>query len=323
MEMFAKLAAKYSAPNPLSTNHSITYVLPSTSLGPSVPAKTPAFESKPFQASPFNNTSAMMQPVVAAPSPSPFGAPATTSTPAFRSTSTFGVSSQSGFSSSFAGSSGQTQSTSQSHFGGSNIPFGNTASTPSFGSPTISSSGATFGGKTPREILIQFYQQYNPSKIGEVDKLLAKYAGNEENLLRNLARKYNVDERVFGLSTATAPPNFGSAPPLSAFGAGASNLGGSPAPPSFGSSAFGAGSTPLGGGPVPSSFVSSPQSSAFGAGASQPFGSSSGMSFGTLAAGGQSGSTAPMPAPFGGGGFGSFGGGFTSVGATPFGSARR
>jgi hypothetical protein len=85
-------------------------------------------------------------------------------------------------------------------------PFG-TASTsaPSFGSPVLrasqfgspfsavpteaspaspfgSSAGAsanlgaaTFGGKTARELLTQFYQEKNPSKIAEVDKLLIKY----------------------------------------------------------------------------------------------------------------------------------------------------
>lgn len=90
-------------------------------------------------------------------------------------------------------------------------PFGQSSS------PTVSSfgtlagpGGRTFGGKTAREILIAFYQQRNPSKVSEVDKLLAKYAGNEEQLLRNLAKKYSLDPSYFGLSS-TSVPVFGSA----------------------------------------------------------------------------------------------------------------
>jgi hypothetical protein len=100
-------------------------------------------------------------PFVSAPSPvfasSPFGT-ATTSAPTF-------------------GSPGLGAST----FGSS--PFStvpNEASTvPPFGSSAGASApnlgGATFGGKTARELLTQFYQEKNPSKIAEVEKLLIKY----------------------------------------------------------------------------------------------------------------------------------------------------
>jgi len=149
----------------------------------------------------------------------------------------------------------------------SNVGFGNSPATPfgqqssansTFGqrsqplvspvgqssSSTLSSFGNsagagyhTFGGKTAREILTSFYQQRNPSKISEVDKLIAKYAGNEEQLLRNLAKKYNLDPSYFGLSTESAPV-FGTTSlggQVQPFGQTTQSSGGSAA---FGSSGF-------------------------------------------------------------------------------------
>jgi hypothetical protein len=60
-------------------------------------------------------------------------------------------------------------------------------------------------------MLFAFYQQHNPSKLSEVDKLLAKYQGKEENMFRNLAKKYNMDPSVFGLSS-TPTNSFSVAP---------------------------------------------------------------------------------------------------------------
>jgi hypothetical protein len=106
---------------------------------------------------------------------------------------------------------------------GNNSPFGIAAPNPntsSFGQPSpfssaVSVSGTThpiptqstsqsFVGKTPRDMLMAFYQQYNASKMSEVDRLLAKYHGNEEQMFRNLAKKYNLDPSVFGLSVVPA-----------------------------------------------------------------------------------------------------------------------
>lgn len=79
--------------------------------------------------------------------------------------------------------------------------------------------GVKFGGKTAREILVAFYQQRNPAQLAKVDQVLQKYAGKEEQLLRNLAKKYNMDPAMFGLTaTALAPSTSGFGPPTPAFG---------------------------------------------------------------------------------------------------------
>jgi hypothetical protein len=53
----------------------------------------------------------------------------------------------------------------------STLQVGNTTST--FVAPNA--AAPTFGGKSPRELLTSFYQEKNPSKISDVDTLLAKY----------------------------------------------------------------------------------------------------------------------------------------------------
>ena len=65
-----------------------------------------------------------------------------------------------------------------------------------------------------------FYKDHNPSKLGDVDKALAKYAGEEDKLFKALAKRYKVDPCVFGVevtdgtdgfkSYATANNTFGS-----------------------------------------------------------------------------------------------------------------
>ena len=52
---------------------------------------------------------------------------------------------------------------------------------------------------TVREKVYNFYTIHNPMKLDEVDKLLAKYSRNEEELLKKLAKKYEVDPSVFGI----------------------------------------------------------------------------------------------------------------------------
>jgi hypothetical protein len=182
-----------------------------------------------------------------------------------------------------------------------------------------------FNGKSPRELLTTFYEQRNPDKLGEVDKVLQKYRGNEEQMFRNLAKKYNLDPSVFGLSSTPAPtggfggsPGFGQPSALggsSLFGSGGSAA---PAPSSvaFGSS---------GGFGQPSTLSGGMSSGGFGSSSIGGFGASSGSSFGTLAQnqspfGGASQQAGGFGSSFGGSGFGS--GGFGAQ-STPFGGPRR
>ncbi len=188
-----------------------------------------------------------------------------------------------------------------SAFGGNAPPAATPFSSSQFGfAPSLSTStgasapsSAKFGGRNPRDILANFYQTHNPSKVGEVDTLLNKYAGREEQMFLNLAKKYNLDPSMFGVSATQ---------PTAAPSTGAMTFG-SPAPIGFGSSAgFGVAS-----------------SGGFGGGT---FGASSG--FGSIAQGGGFGSLASSPA---GGGFAGFGACTTQsappFGAAPFGAARR
>ncbi len=147
-------------------------------------------------------------------------------------------------------------------------------------------------------MLITFYQTHNPSKVGEVDKALAKYAGKEEQMFLNLSKKYNVDPSMFGINVSAQSP----APAPNAFGV-PSSLGGTGGfgSTSSGHSGFGAMST--GGGGV-----------GFGAA------SASSNTFGSLASGSASGfgGLASSTSPFGGGPKT-----FGSSGNNPFGAPRR
>lgn len=169
------------------------------------------------------------------------------------------------------------------------------------GSSPFGPPAPAFSGRSPRELLTAFYQQYNASKISDVDKLLAKYQGKEEHMFRQLAKKYNLDPSVFGLSPSpVAPAGFGS-PALST---GFSSPGG------FGSpSVLGGG--PVFGGAAPSASPFGASSGGFGQSAGG-FGSASGTSFST---GPSFGALAHAP---GVGGFGS-----PPAGIAPFGAPRR
>lgn len=196
--------------------------------------------------------------------------------------------------------------------------------------PAINGLGSTFvptpsfGGKSPRELLTAFYQEKNPSKIADVENLLMKYQvrilyelssissylclrchelafsqGREEEMFRNLAKKYSLDPTVFGLPAApsvpallTSPP--GIAPSPLAFGqptplGGGTAFGmGSPPAPSFGagSGGFGqtfgsvAGASPLGS-PSFGALANAPVQSSFGGLATSHQGSLSGSMFGS------------------------------------------
>ena len=316
--MFAKLAKKYSVPNPLDQESK-----PTTSATPSFGTATsaPSAFSLNTSASPppsgFGNGSGT--------SASTFGAATNLSTDAAKSPFGSKPAAPFGGTSNVGPFSSPTPQTSASPFGTqatSSTPFGQntTPSAPAFGltsapsstpatlafgqtstpastfgtntSASISSSSArTFGGRTAREIVQAFYQKYNPSKIPEIDKVLMKYAGKEEQLLRNLAKKYNLDPNILGLSAAPAPAPVGF---------------GSPAPLGQ-STQFGHAST-MGSSGGFSSFASATPTANTGFGSFAPSSQSTTPGFGALS---------PAPAPSTG-----FGGS-AGFGSPPFGAARR
>jgi len=160
-------------------------------------------------------------------------------------------------------------------------------------------------------MLVSYYQTHNPSKLNEVDTLLNKYAGREEQLFLNLAKKYNLDPSMFGIvapqPAATTPSTgtmtFGSPAPVgntSVFGSAPTAIG-------FGSASTAGGFSASGGGfGTSSGFGSASQGGGFGS-----LASSAGAGFGSLA------SSAA------GTGFGAFGGGVSGSQPNPFGEARR
>ncbi len=304
-ELFAKLAKKYNVQNPLEqTSTPSTFgASPASSPLPSGTFGTPlaAPTASPFVATNLS-TSTTKSPFGSAPTSAstPFGGSTSSSGPFSGTTPTlgFGQTTTSPFgqqSKSIATTPfGQAPTPAATPFGQSPTPAAPGVSPFGGGTSAASSAAKTFGGKTAREILTAFYQQRNPSKLSEIDKLLAKYAGKEESLLRNLAKKYNLDPSYFGLSAASqvpATPGFGSASAL-----------GQPA--QFGQASSMGGSGGFG------SFAAAP-STGFGSFAQSAQASSS-TGFGAA--------TTPSP-----GGFGSMGGaaGFGGSSSTPFGSARR
>lgn len=350
MEMFAKLAKKYKVSSPLDSIRKTDESSESAPVGaaPS-PFKTavppmPSFGSTagldsgiaPFgtskpqaSPSPFSSMIEKSSPI----GQSPFGQP---------STNTFGSMTQS--SSSFG-----HPSKTVSSFGGapqaappsSPSPFGppSTQTTSSFGgAPQMappSSTSTLIGGREPREVLVAFYQKYNPSKLHEIDKVLTKYKNDEEHLFRNLAKKYNLDPEVFGLPSNPQQSGFGSAGP------GGMQGGFGQTTPFRGSASSGFGSS-LGSGQPPSTFGSPSGGSTFGSSSAiggHSFGSSSVIGGGQVATFGSLAASGASASPFGGGttgfgsmsgsGFGSmsgsggFGGAFSGASATPFGAPRR
>jgi hypothetical protein len=322
--MFKKLAAKYKVVSPLDglklggkaespASSGMLPMLP-RSQNTIAPATSPfASNSNPMNsASPFGGTPAPATPFGNPPAPgpvassSPFGKPMASSAP-------FGPTGMSTTNASpFASSTPSMTSPS---------PFGSPA--PSVPAPQPQPSSQTFNGRSARDLLMSFYQQKNPSKVAEVDKLLAKYRGNEEQMFRNLAKKYQLDPSVFGISSVPATGAFGSQQPQ--------------APPSFGhQSTLGSGPATFG---QSAGFGQTAVSPGFGgqAGSSPGFGGSGGHAFGSggsSTAGSSFGSLAhTSPSPFGApassfgapSGFGSpAGAGAGAFGqATPFGAPRR
>eukprot|EP00555_Chaetoceros_dichaeta_P015495 CAMPEP_0198274958 /NCGR_PEP_ID=MMETSP1447-20131203/62563_1 /TAXON_ID=420782 /ORGANISM="Chaetoceros dichaeta, Strain CCMP1751" /LENGTH=767 /DNA_ID=CAMNT_0043969465 /DNA_START=233 /DNA_END=2536 /DNA_ORIENTATION=+ len=225
-KMFAKLAQKYNAPNPLvhsmdlsastvsrsnanlsSSNQTLTPPSDSSLFGP--PRSNP-----PSMQSPFGSSSSQNVPAFGGissttfgntltPTKDPFGAPSTqTSTASF------------GYESNTKAPFGQISVSTSTPFG-VNQPSSAISGSPNFAgqSPapfvvnppsTAISASTNFAQKSARELLLAFYQQHNPTKVSEVDKVLVKYAGQEEQMFRNLAKKYNVDPTLFGLNSAAA-----------------------------------------------------------------------------------------------------------------------
>lgn len=320
--MFAKLAKRYGVPNPLDLSEvnssaagitsgtgSLFQVKQASNNAPQLSSQ----QKPPLSQSPFGTTN---KPTTT----SPFGTQGLSSSASAPDTQP----SFSGFGSSSAPSFASSMS-SPSPFGGSGglptspSPFTASSNTAPFGSASATQppAAATFNGKNARELLTEFYQEKNPAKLHEVDRLLEKYRGNEEALFRNLAQKYKLDPSKFGLSSAPAPipGTFGSTSPMGTGGLGGSTLFGGAPSTSFGSGGFGSAS-PLGQnsvfGSAPVSASAPSGGSVFGSGAgSTSFGASG---FGSLA------QSSPNQ------GFGSFGSPSppTPFGATsPFGGPRR
>ncbi|KAG9416874.1 hypothetical protein AC1031_001265 [Aphanomyces cochlioides] len=247
----------------------------------------PAFGAKPPTA-----------PVAASPSPFGTAAVSTTTTTA----SPFGSATTA---SSPFGSTAATQATPAT---AAASPFGSTSAWPStpasqpaaspFGSGSTSSFGVDYRSK-----VVEFYKKHNPDKLAEVDTVLQKYKGKEEELLRKLEAKYNKPQAT-GFGSASP---FG-APANSGFGAAASPFGSTtqqPAKAGFGAAASPF-TTPAQAAPSTPSFGSQAQASPFGASSSgfasaSPFGAAStpaAPAFGTTTSlGGNSPFGAPSATP--------------------------
>jgi hypothetical protein len=346
-EMFAKLSKKYNVANPLgSTDPPISgsfgaadrssknpFTQSAAQKGPSlssVQRTSDALSLSPFRASVPGVSSHLgatgsSQDILSASSgafgtshPSPAGF-SMTSNANHTVSSAFGSSSTA---TAMHSELGPVMDTTKSPFDSAGTPaFGQLISSPSttpFGMSAQSSSaislksGQLFTGGNPRETLLAFYNQHNPSKVAEVDRLLAKYQGKEDQMFRNLAKKYNLDPSTFGISsgpsaalafgspTIGAPTNFGQP---SALGGGSPFGAPVPAPGRFGGAISGGGFSQF----------SSPSS------APSPSGLSSSGAFGSASFG----ALAQSPAPSGFGAFGSASLASPFGSTTPFGAARR
>jgi hypothetical protein len=105
---------------------------------------------------------------------------------------------------------GSVHVSSPSPFGGENGPSFSSQS--SFSGLASQSPQASSAGVAVRDMLTAIYQKYNPAKVAEVNRLLEKYKGSEEQLFRDIAKKYNLDPSTFGLPPAPVSSGFGSVP---------------------------------------------------------------------------------------------------------------
>ena len=78
-------------------------------------------------------------------------------------------------------------------------------SSPSLSSSLSPSTSLSFSQPVLNQTIAQqvhtFYLKHNPTKVDEIPKLLEKYKGQEQELLRKLEKKYGVTSLVSGLST--------------------------------------------------------------------------------------------------------------------------
>ncbi|RHZ12287.1 hypothetical protein DYB37_005626 [Aphanomyces astaci] len=246
-QVFHKLLQKYVSKD-ATVAHAKAYmtsgnVPEALKTAPAPSAPTPATTSAPHafgksSASPFGATppSGLGTPSTAVkPAPSPFGTtPATAASP-------FGSSTTAAASSPF-GAAATTAATPPAA-----SPFGTTSTAWPSATAAPSPFGASSGfGVDYRSKVVEFYKQHNPDKLAEVDTVLQKYKGKEEELLKKLEAKYSKPQGT-----------------ASGFGGGASPFGVAATPPAFGSSPFGAAAA---------------QPAATGFGGASPFGAAAGSS---------------------------------------------
>ncbi|KAI2494209.1 hypothetical protein MHU86_20312 [Fragilaria crotonensis] len=225
-EMFGKLAARYKTTNPLDTVSLTLAAAPTTSFG------APGGSTKQFGAvsggstfglttstTPFGAKESPFAKALSTAVPSPFGSTAQANTPFGGGSPPAGPTPFGSASSTLGNSTVSSSQAAPAPAFGSAVspntafgmqsqapiasPFATAQSTP-FGT-AASSAPTAFGGKSNRELLVAFYQQYNASKLSDVDMVLQKYKGQEEKLFRNLAHKYKLDPSVFGLSQTSNP----------------------------------------------------------------------------------------------------------------------
>ncbi|KAH9250890.1 hypothetical protein BASA81_011278 [Batrachochytrium salamandrivorans] len=189
---------------------------------------------------------------------------------------------------------GQATSPPSSAFGG----FGQATSPPAFGGFAQPAAATTTAATGPipnmQQSLIQFYQQFNPQKLGDVPGLLTRYAGKEIDMWLALKKKYPissqfVDQILNALQQQQQQPvqgggGFGNMAQPSPFGSGSGGFASFAQP-----NPFGGGTGTTGGG--------------FGAVQPIPFGGGAPT---TPAGGGGFGAVAQSTTG-GGGGFGGFG----------------
>lgn len=63
-----------------------------------------------------------------------------------------------------------------------------------------------------KPLICEIYQEHNPAKLENVEELLAKYKGREEQLYHGVCEKYNVEPKIPKVDPA-APPADGALPP--------------------------------------------------------------------------------------------------------------
>ncbi|CAE7563039.1 unnamed protein product, partial [Symbiodinium sp. CCMP2456] len=106
-------------------------------------------------------------------------------------------------------------------------------------------AGATAGAPAEireayRERMIKIYQQHNPSKLNEIDTLMAKYLGNEHTMYLKICNKYKVQPEPEIKPAAAAGLTSASAAPAASAASSGGGLFGSAGGMSSGASLFGA-----------------------------------------------------------------------------------